>query len=52
MPEAESPDLAHGVGPVIDGPLQAFYPWGWGELGVDVSPTEHRALEIGRICRG
>ena len=25
MPEAESSDLAHGVGAVIDGPLQAFF---------------------------
>ena len=23
-PEAEIPDLAHGVGPIIDGSLQAF----------------------------
>ena len=52
MPEAESPDLAHGVGPVIDGSLQAFEPSGRGELGVDVSPAEYRALEIGRIRKG
>ena len=52
VPEAESPDLAHGVGLVIDCSLQAFEPSGWGELRFDVSPLAHRALEIGRIRRG
>ena len=47
MPEAEGPDPARGVGPIIDCPLQAFRPPGWGELGVYGSPAEHRALEIG-----
>ena len=50
MPETESPDPAHGLCPIIDGLLQAFEPTGWGELGVDVSHAEYRALEIGRIC--
>ena len=48
----ESPDPAHGVGPIIDGLLQAFQPSGRGELGLDVSPTEYRAMEIGRIRWG
>ena len=52
MPEAEGPDPARGVGPVIHGPLQALKPSIRGELGVNGSPTEHRALEVGRVCRG
>ena len=52
VPETESPDPAHGVGPIIDGSWQAFRPLGWGELGVDVPPAEYGALVIGRICWG
>ena len=52
VPETESPDPAHGVGPVIDGSLQAIQPVGRGEPGVDVCPAEHRTLEIGRIRWG
>ena len=52
MPEVESPDHARGVGSIIARPLQAFQPSGWGELGVNVSPAEHRPLEIGRIRWG
>ena len=44
MSDVEGSDLACGVGPIIDGTLQAFQPPGRGELGVDVPPAEHRAL--------
>ena len=52
MPESEGPHPACSMGPVIDGPLQAFQPSVQGELGVYGSPAEHRALEVGCICRG
>ena len=52
MPEAESPDVAHGVPPMIDGSLHAIQPTCWGELGVDVWRADHQALEIGQIRRG
>ena len=52
MVETESLDSAHGVGPTIDGSLQAFQPPGRGELRVDVPPAEHRDLEMGRIRWG
>ena len=52
VPESEGPDPACSMGPVIDGPLQAFQPSVRGELGVYGSPAEHRALEVACICRG
>ena len=52
MPEAESPDPAHNVGPIIDGSLQALHPSGRDQVVIDVSPAEHRPLEIGRIRWG
>ena len=52
MPEAEGPDPARGVGPVVDGPSQDLRPSIRGELGVYGSPAEHRVLEVGRFSRG
>ena len=41
LPEAEGSDPARGVGPMVDGPLQAFQPPNRGEQGVQGSPAEY-----------
>ena len=41
LPEAEGSNPPRGVGPIVDGPLQAFQPPIWGELGVHISPAEY-----------
>ena len=46
VPEAESPNPARGVAPIIGCWLQAIQPSGRGKLGVDVSLAAHPALEI------
>ena len=52
MPEAEAPDPARCVGPIIDCLLQALQLLGSGDWGGYVSPAEHRALEISFIRAG
>ena len=48
----EGLDPARGVGPIIDGTLQAFQPSVRGELRVNITLAEHRVLPIGRIRWG